>query len=188
MHPVKISFFLSISLLTSLVYLDGSHKSFDSSMPDFIDILDGKTKINESSIKCEISLKHLDPVLKFDNSNLNDNALEYQWGVFFDNDSDGNYDIAFAISNFKQPDEFTQNGRIKDFTQSDIWKISDDITSRIDFIHSTIEGNKIILETLRWHKELNNISTHSTVKYKSYYNDGTTIFTDSLVVNGLNNN
>ena len=182
---MKMVFPLLITCFISLSFWCNSNKSCFDTKPDFVSIIDGRTTIKYQSIKCEISLKHLDPEFNFNNSNLPVNRLEYQWSVCFDNDRDGNFDIIFAVSNFKLPDDTPQRGSIKDFTQSNVWEIGEDSNTSLDFLHTRVEGNSIILESLRWHKQLDKITDHSTIKYKSFYNDGSTIFTDSIVVNGL---
>ncbi len=154
----------------------------NTALPEYMEIVNGQTTISDSSIVCELSLKELPTHLRFNSDGLKDNAREYEWGVYFDNNNDGNYDLCLSVSNWKGEKEKQKEGEILKYTQTNIWKIEGKGGSNIGYIESKIKGDKIILTALLGANELNEISSSSKIKYQTFYNSGTETYKDSLII------
>lgn len=171
-----------LSVILSVSCMNRTEKKIKSILPNYVEIVDGQTTISESLIICEISLKKLPKSLKFNNDQLMDDALEYEWGVYFDNNNDGKYDISFSVSNWNFPKKTEVKGEIIKNTQSSIWKIGNEGGSKIGDLDLEIEGDKIVLTTSSNTRAIDEISSNSKIKYQTFYNNGLKIFTDSLIV------
>ena len=176
--------FFSITIITSIIFLFSScnmeiARQSTNEFPKYIEIVDGNTTINDSSIFCKLLIKQLPEKLRFNNTSVKSNAKEYEWGVYFDNNNDGNYDLSLSVSNWKSEKE--KDGEILKYTQSNIWKIDNEKGANIGDLEAEIVGDTIIL-TASGIKELNKISTQSKIKYQTYFTNGIEIYTDSLII------
>ncbi len=179
---MKKGLIFTLTLILSFSCMNRSDKKVESALPGFIDIVDGQTIISDSLIICELSLKQLPKSLKFNSDQLLDNALEYEWGVYFDNDSDGKYDISFTVSNWGFPEKAEVVGEILKNTQSNIWRVGNEGGSEIGDLNTEVKGDKIILTTTYYSRELNAISSNSKIKYQTFFNNGLEVLNDSLII------
>ncbi|MCG8702373.1 MAG: hypothetical protein MI922_30255 [Bacteroidales bacterium] len=179
---MKKGFIILLAITLCISCFNEQKKNSSTSIPGFVEIVNGQTNISDSMITCELELKKIAEKFKFDNKQLADNHKEYEWSVYFDNDRDGIYDISFSLSNWKFVNETERIGSILDKTQSNIWKISGKGGNNIGEVDVKIEGNKITFMMLNQLPEVKEISSDSKIKYLTEFNDGTKIFTDSLVI------
>lgn len=177
--------FISLGVILCVACINQNNNKVTSALPSFTEIVDGQTTFSNSSITCILSLQQLPETLKFNNVQLNDNALEYEWGVYFDNNNDGKYDLSLSVSHWKDPENNELKGEILKNTQFSIWRISSEGGSKIGDLHAKIDENKIILTAPNDSKELNEISSNSKIKYQTIYNNGLEIYKDSLVMKNI---
>ncbi|MDT0676587.1 hypothetical protein [Autumnicola musiva] len=179
---MKKGLFITLTVLLFSACKNQYNIKTNAALPEYMKIVNGQTTINDSSIVCELSLKQLPTQLRFNSNGLKVNAREYEWGVYFDNNNDGNYDLSLAVSNWKSEKKKEKEGEILKYTQTNIWKIENEGGSNIGYIDSKIEGDKIILTALFGANKLNEISSSSKIKYQTYYNSGTETYKDSLII------
>lgn len=175
------SLLITLGLWVCFAACSEKNKTPNTEIPSFIKITNGNTLISDTTITCEIFLEHLPTELIFDNENLPNAFLEYQWAVHFDNDLDGKYDIVFSLSNFRFDVEEQMTKTIYNGTQSNIWEIKESYGDYFGNLVHEIEDNKIKLSVTGLHQGLKGISKQSKIKYESYYNTGSQKFIDSLI-------
>lgn len=150
--------------------------------PDHIKIVYGETTLSDTTIESRIILQDLKDKLVFNNDAVKDNAKEYEWSVNFDTDNDGFYELSMALMTYKIEGE--EENYILNSTQSNVWKINKKGStvggSVVGSLDTKISGDTIIFTAVR-NEALSGLSSNSSIKYQSYYDNGVEVFEDSLI-------
>lgn len=92
--------------------------------PDFIDITRADVKLFPDMLIVGISFAAFPGKLLFNNPNLEENAVEYEWSCRIDLEGDGRPDYSISMSAFKAPGAKPVEASVTLFCQADLWKLS----------------------------------------------------------------
>lgn len=163
------------------VSLEGKDRKGDAKKP-FADIVKASVEARGDGLVLRLELAFLPQTLPFDQADLGEGSVEYEWGFDIDPDGDGEGDYSVSLSSFKggkkPPGEYPILTRC--FTE--LWKIESNSATAIEVpIKAEIDGNAIIF-TLNDSTVFPaaSINQESLITAKTYCDDGNTQATDYM--------
>ncbi len=150
----------------------------------FVDLGKLAAYISGDTIIVSMEMKEIPSTLTYNQTELQENHLNYKWEVIFDLDNSNNRsegDISFSIMKFKPPvSEGEKVAPILDFTQKDIWVREISSSSNKGTINNIrIENNNIIIKVLTsQYNDLKKINTNTNVIFETLFNNGIKSYTD----------
>ena len=140
---------------------------------EFVDLTELKVSVSDENIVVIFSLAHIPHVLVFDQHSVPDDALEYDWSVYFDLDESSTDELSIAMSSYKNSDvgESLQNSLVS--TQKDVWLISDTggqvVTTNVEANY--IDRHTFSLTVSKSESELlKQITKNTPVRFSAVYN------------------
>jgi hypothetical protein len=167
---------------TGAVLSRGGEDEIGDVATDFIDISRVDISLFPEALIVGISYAAFPGKLIFNNPNLDQDSLEYEWACDIDVEGDGKADFSLSMSSFKAPGAFPVEASVTLFCQADLWKLSrSGGTATETPVKVETAGSGVYL-TLGDGRDLplKKLTSKSTFTVRTYYDDGRSVAEDSL--------
>ena len=172
---------------------DGKYRDKTGDGFEFMDLETMNISVSDEIIEADLTFVHIPNVLIYDRENVPDQELEYAWEVSFDVDGDGTpeNDITLSISHYHFREKYDYASKTKSkkteeslgipgiFTQHDVWltlKKDKDLHSNtlVTFLEIDRTGPATLKLSVKKsaHKNLENITSKTPVRFHTAYNWG----------------
>lgn len=137
----------AVFLLATVAGVGACGGGSGSDCPSFARIVAGDFGRTGDQLWWTLEVAEIPATLTFNQADVQDYVLEYDWGVDVDSDSNGATDLRLAVMHFRQSGaaEIT-TGDILSVTSEDLWTVSGPASTASGSIDVTITGNTFRLE------------------------------------------
>jgi hypothetical protein len=149
---------------------------------DFIDISRADVRLYPDMLAVGISYVAFPGKLLFNNPNLKENGLEYEWSCDIDLEGDGKPDYSISMSSFKAPGAQPIEASVTLFCQADLWKLTASGGEAVEGkVKVETDGSALFFSLADGEAlPLSRITRKTKFTVNGYYGNGKNVVMDSL--------
>jgi len=146
----------------------------------FIDLIAGSVTQKEQNIIFVLECMELPFKFSFNNPDLEDNAMEYEWAVYMDIDGNGREDYSVSLCSFKFPGVQPMATVLLNQAQANFWKLSASGGETVDLEIEAFQSNDSIVLVVPAYPYLNKIRSQAKFRFSAFYNNGKMSISDKM--------
>jgi hypothetical protein len=146
----------------------GSRKPGDSDYP-FAELSAGSVAVSGSSLVVTLDLAELPKTLTFNDADVPDDEVEYDWGAYIDPTGSGNLSYEICLTHFKEAGVDAEDSDIVSMCDAGLWRMDDQNADQVDAnITPKVSKNRITL-TLANYAKYFTLGKNATVYFSALY-------------------
>jgi len=117
-----------------------------TSCPPFAQIVGGSFSRTADRLSWTLEVAEMPATLTFNQADVPEFILEYDWGVDLDSDRNGQTDLRVAVRHARESGAEITTGDILSVASADLWTVAGPVSSTSGSIDASITGNTFLLE------------------------------------------